>query len=759
MTTASGPSAWVGTATAFGSADESTCQEGVNCDTYTLNVGGTPADWQTANKVIKVALNWQISANDYDLYIHKDSNAGPVVSNSGNSAPSTQESAVINPASTGTGLYTIHVVYFAGTSGADQYHGSATVTDTPAAIYLKGGFTFSTPRTVSAPATTSDGEPSSRCDKFGNYYVAGIRGVPAGVDLWYFNMASGNPLYDPNLRNPSYRGQPDSFTGESATSVGADGGGDVDIAVGFPTSGVPIVAFTSLVISNISSSVSYDMGKSWTKNPIGNVTGGLPVDDRQWIEFYGDHDVYLLYRTFQPAVTQIQHSSDGGLTWGPARTAGPIGQVGSCDVDQHDGTVYVTGSDGKIAVGIPDPLTHEPTTFTVYQPVSGGNANLFLVCKVADDGTVYLCYSDGHTVNLAYSRDKGATWSVPARVSDGPETKTALLPWMETGPVPGSLGIVWYGSPAANDDDTADWKVFFAQCMNANSSMPTFTQQTVTPYVIHGSNISLGGTLGNDNRNLLDYFQISFDPQGQALIAYTDDHNDYDGCVFVTHQIGGKTVTGAKANGHPHEGSGLPPQSSPSSSDPQVTDPVADVTDAVLGMLPTTDPLDITSVKYWNTTSGSNKVIWAQMKVSNLGRIPPASNWRMSFTLNAPGTTSSIAAGGFTYGVSDRGDQFYVQATTDATGVLSYTWGTAVRNSDGTMTYTSRGAADSGALDPLTGTITLSVSGTKLAPLCTHGPAPRRGSVVCGLRGHAFTTGAVSAKYDRTRGGTQFTIQ
>src|SRR6185436_20640756 len=97
---------------------------------------------------------------------------------------------------------------------------------------------------------------------------------PAGVDLWYFNLNPASSMFDPNLRNAGYRGQPDSFTGESSTSVGADGGGDVDIAVGFPLSGTPILAFTSLVASNISTAVSYDTGKSWTKNPIGNVTGG-----------------------------------------------------------------------------------------------------------------------------------------------------------------------------------------------------------------------------------------------------------------------------------------------------------------------------------------------------------------------------------------------------------------------------------------------------------------------------------------------------
>src|SRR5438552_15192051 len=36
---------WAVTAVGGGSLDESTCAEGVNCDTYILNLSGTPTDW------------------------------------------------------------------------------------------------------------------------------------------------------------------------------------------------------------------------------------------------------------------------------------------------------------------------------------------------------------------------------------------------------------------------------------------------------------------------------------------------------------------------------------------------------------------------------------------------------------------------------------------------------------------------------------------------------------------------------------------
>src|SRR5205814_8555528 len=36
---------WAGTAAGGGSTDESTCVEGVNCDTFVLTLSGTPTNW------------------------------------------------------------------------------------------------------------------------------------------------------------------------------------------------------------------------------------------------------------------------------------------------------------------------------------------------------------------------------------------------------------------------------------------------------------------------------------------------------------------------------------------------------------------------------------------------------------------------------------------------------------------------------------------------------------------------------------------
>ena len=759
--------AWDGTALGGSSAGESTCVEGVNCDTYTLTVSGTAADW--AGKVVDVRISWLVPANDFDLYIHKGSNAGPIVADSGSGAPDTDEEASFDPSVEGTGTYTVHVVYFS--VAGEQYHGTAKAQNKPTArtaTYVDGGIAFSPNVTTKAPVASRDGEPSSRTDTSGNFYVTGIRGVPAGVDLWYDDLNS-----DPYVRNWVYRGQPDSFTGDQQTEVGADGGGDVDLALGRPDPGTgattnpPTLAFSSLVLSNISVGKSTDKGVTFTRNPLGNVPGGAPIDDRQWQEFYGQSSVYLLYRTVAPAVTQIQRSDDGGLTYGPAATAGAIGQVGEIDVHQSTGTVYVSGSSGQVCTGTPPAPTVAPTTldYACHQAATGSVANIFFVVKVADDGTpngtVYVAYSDGHDIFLADSVDKGTTWSQPVKVSHGTDSRTSLFPWLETGPTPGSVGVVWYGSSSASNVDGADWKAFYAQSYDATSANPTFRQVSASDHFIHASNISTGGTLGTANRNLLDYFQVSFDPNGAAVIAYTDDHNDYDGHTYVTHQIGGPGLNASKS-AVPSPGPAPAPQTGPypSAADvggeagSQVTDFRHDVADGLLVVTPTDDPLDVLSTKYSCEGSGPSTQLVTSMKVSgSLTGLPSGLNWRESFAANAPNSVLS-PTGDYSFGLSDRGDQFYLRASTDPTQP-QFAYGTAVRNSDGTLSYTRQGTA-SGSFDSATSTITMKVPLASLNPFVTHGSAIGPGSVLVGLRGQSFTS-QVNGKRDISRGGTQYT--
>ena len=795
----SGPVSWTGFAGPGVCADETTCVEGTNCDTFTLTVA--PGNYIGIRARFKVT--WTNQLNDYDVFVHAGSNAGPLVGSSTGGAPETKEESTfdINVNLTAATTYTIHTTYFAVGPG-DPYSGVVTLEPIPpgarTANYVSGskiGLAFSRNRTVYAHAATRDLEPSARVDFQGNAYAGSIRGLTAGDDLWRFDLNASSASYDPFLRaatatidtngnmisNPAYKGQPDA-TVQRTGVAGGDGGGDMDLAVAFAASNSPLIpvsasatlALTSLVAANISAQRSLDRAETYTQNDLGN----LPVigeDDRNWMEFFGGNIVYLAYREFAglqvDAHFYVNRSQDGGLTYEPAMLAAQGGNTtGPVTVDQRDGTVYFcyqgpspNGNQLRIAIGRPNALTGLPV-FDPLNPVvaatgqSATIAALFPVCKVAPDGTVYVAYSDGGSaIYLAHSLDQGKTWAVPVRVSNLGSPSTSLFPWLTTGKIPGSVALAWYGVQAADTDDgmganndAANWKVFFAESTNATSSSPTFYQGVASDHYVHGANISLGGFGGTANRNLGDFFQLATDPRGLAFIAFDDDSNDFSGNTYVTHQIGGISLN----TGNVMKINGKDTAPAFDASAPQVIDERHDArVNADAPTVPNEDsPVDILTIQYGCEVSGTKTLLTSTMRLSGLTSIPPQGIWRANFASNPSRP-----------GVSDHADQWFVQASTDATGTSTFSYGTAARNGDGSITYTPAGAPDSGVIDTTSSSVTWKVDIAKLNALQKHGVIGN-GTSFIGLRGSSSVASISIAGLvgvglsDVTRGGTHYTL-
>lgn len=777
---------------------EATCVEGVNCDTFTLLLA--PGDY--TGKRVRFRVTWQNQLNDYDVYVHEGSVNGPVVTNAGDGAPETVEENAfdINGVVTAgvNDTYAIRTVYWA-VATPDAYQGVASLENIGGgpertASYIKGkksGLRFSRNRPVYAPGAGQDVEPSARVDFMGNAYVGGIRGLTGGNDLWRFDLNPQSSAYDPFLRaatprfdangnaqNPAWLGQPDALSPDNDSDLGGDGGGDLDIAVGFlppagsPPGTPPIVATTSLLAANVSAQRSTDGGRTFVNNPAGNTT--VPVDDRQWNEFLGGNVVYLGYRELVglqvSAKFYINRSEDGGLTYGPAVLAGVGGNlVGNIDVDQRDGTVYFCyqgpGTDGnkqvKISVGQPPNLLVAPLLYNSFVAATAQNdiGSIFPACKVADNGVVYVVYSDGgQRIMLVHSLDQGRTWSKPARVSDTGAASSAVFPWIETGRHPGAVAVVWYGAEAADSEDglglnnnSANWKVFMSQTINATSPNPVFYQGVASDHFIHGSNISTSGlVVGGEspNRNLADFFQVAIDTQGLALIAFADDSNDFSGHTWVTHQLAGFNL-------HTGKSVSIPGKDPADTVDPAAPEVMDFRHDARLEVRPpqqpdVDNPADIISIDYGCSAENGGTLVGATMRLSGLTTIPPNGVWRMNFASHPTRP-----------GLSDRADQWFVQAETDATGARTFSFGTAVRNTGGTITYTKQGAADSGNFDLVDGSVTIKVDMARLNALQTRGPINNSTKFI-GLRGSTSINNFVVAGLvgtgltDRTRGGTSF---
>src|SRR5437773_10640519 len=129
---------WVGTAAGGGSLDESTCVDGVNCDTFVVTLSGAPTNWTGLKARIVVSCADPSGLSDYDVYVHKGDNSGPIVpggeSAHGGTPPEIVDLDPSNP-DVGTGQFSVHVVYFSAFAGF-QYSGSATPVSTSAGSAL-----------------------------------------------------------------------------------------------------------------------------------------------------------------------------------------------------------------------------------------------------------------------------------------------------------------------------------------------------------------------------------------------------------------------------------------------------------------------------------------------------------------------------------------------------------------------------------------------------------------------------------------------
>src|SRR3989454_3136486 len=437
-------------------------------------------------------------------------------------------------------------------------------------------------------------EPSVRVDQDGAVYVSSIRGVPGGVDLHRYFAATDGPPGAGGTYPFKYEGQPDNCgilangcANNSLDPFGLGlGGGDVDIAVNYPSSGVPNLALVSLTLApGITGTHSTTRGDSFTTpNP---VVALIPGDDRQWIDGTGDQTVYLNYHDVPTFNIEVQRSNDGGETYlngfGEAidpqtfpaaggipatNSANVAGQIkvdrSSCPSKGNLYQIFVApdnvtenllgGALRSVYVGVSTDVKMGLPVFTFTDtkvftgPVGAQNqgaVNLFPALATDDFGFVYAVWSDNSNVSYSFSTDQGTTWSNPINVSFPINGGNAnVFPWIAAD-ANGHVGIVWFGDDrVGNSNDTAklapcscsgstsctcmtgwaNWNVYFAESTNANTATPLFTQSKISDHVIHRGTVSTGGLGGNADRSLADLFQIAFDPQHHANVAFSDDH-------------------------------------------------------------------------------------------------------------------------------------------------------------------------------------------------------------------------------------------
>lgn len=585
------PVAWTGTGTGGGAlnspvgliAPEDLCQEGLSCDTFTLTVGGTQADW--SGKLIRIKIEWQLPITDYDLYIHKDSNSGPLVGSSGRGAtsptdPLTWEDTTIDPATSGTGVYTIRAVYYVATA-LDQYRGSATIETKPA------------PQPTPIPS-------SEAAPRYHNYPAPPELGNSAGEPTIGVNWDTGNAMFISSLQTLRVKWDdtasptPATWTDVSAPNTSLL---TLDPILFTDSDAGPSRTnrtFVSQLLGKASlMSFTDDDGATWTISQGSGINSGV---DHQTIgggpyarnadgslkgaaiQLPGlNGQIYpnaIYYASQDIGLAEIARSDNGGLIFGPAIPMWTLVQCGG--LHGHikvapDGTVYVPNKscDGKqgVAVSEDNGLTWSIRTVPGSTP---GDTDPSV--GLGADGTVYFGFADGDGhARVAVSHNRGVTWEHVQDVGASQGVQNTVFPAVIGGDGDRAafffLGSTTSGANGRGTDRSfpGAWFGYIATTYDGGASWVTANATPNDP--VQRGVVCTGGTACPDGtRNLLDFNDLTVDKQGRVLAAYADgcvtsdcirgvdrngdgqlDSNDNDGTdkATIIRQTGGKRLFAA----------------------------------------------------------------------------------------------------------------------------------------------------------------------------------------------------------------------
>ncbi|HYO63829.1 MAG TPA: sialidase family protein [Pyrinomonadaceae bacterium] len=520
------------------------CQEGVNCDTFALNLTGLPSSW--AGKVVNIKIQWGLPASDYDLYIHRGWVDGPLVASSGRgvtnpTGPLTLEDAKIDPSVTGTGTYAVRVVYYAATS-LDQYRGSAAVEAKPVAPPPPAPSTATPPSFTNYAPPDGIGQGAGEPTLGANWATGSVMFI-AGLETLrvQFNdslspaTATWTDVSAPNTSITSF--DPILFTDGDASNASRTNRTFVSQLL--PTK-VSLMAFTDndgqtwtpSQGAGINSGVDHQTvgGGPYAKNADGSLKGGavqLPGLDLKTYPnavYYASQDIGL---------AQIARSDNGGLTFGPAV---PMWNLTQCNgLHGHikvapDGTVYVPnkscGGEQGVAVSEDNGLTWAIRTV----PGSTSGATDPSV-GIGADGTLYLGFADGDgRQKVAVSHNRGQSWEHVQDVGVAFGIQNSVFPAAVAGDADRAavffLGTTTPGDAGIGTDTTfpGTWYGYIATTYDGGQSWVTVNATPNDP-VQRGVVCTNGTTCPSGTRNLLDFNDATIDKRGRVLAAYAD------GCI------------------------------------------------------------------------------------------------------------------------------------------------------------------------------------------------------------------------------------
>jgi hypothetical protein len=330
-----------------------------------------------------------------------------------------------------------------------------------------------------------------------------------------------------------------------------------------------------------------------------------------------------------PSVDQrtgdVLEASDGGNNTLALNIGVPDATGNLCFLDDP-AAITIGGTAHNCAAGGGNALGH--SLITVATGLAGSPSLLFTVSSIDRARNLHITFAVSGAVTGTSSTYQVFTtvapaadplfpkavpwshWATPVQVSGSP-SNVNVFPWVVAGG-PGRSDSAWYGTSSFTDPSTnggQSWFAYMGQTVwpvNARGAVPVaadgsdalgapaVTMVQASPHPMHYNSICLLGTgciTAQGDRNLADFFSVTIDHAGAALVQYDDTSNgliqpgftptsglfDHPGAPLVTiaRQDSGPGLYGTAVSTRPNE-----PTAAPTT---QMTDPSGDARYPVIG--------------------------------------------------------------------------------------------------------------------------------------------------------------------------------
>lgn len=256
------------------------------------------------------------------------------------------------------------------------------------------------------------------------------------------------------------------------------------------------------------------------------------IADRPWLAARNDGQVAMIWND-GGASQACSYSTDGALTFTKKSLLSNVPPIGGLPAfDKNGGLIFA--SNGGIGGGARNLYRYSGS------PCSGGVTTVDMGAAGEQLSTQVVADAAGNYVaRPSADGTKMQILGVPGMTMGGAKTlvvSPATLKGNTFGTIAyregaGEMAVAWYGTATAGDFSepgfNGQWNVYVARVRDFWTATPQVVVQQVTSTPNHVGDFCFSGTgcdlSGAGDRDLLDYFQITYDAAGQLHLAYGHD--------------------------------------------------------------------------------------------------------------------------------------------------------------------------------------------------------------------------------------------